>query len=143
MDYGQGEIEFTLLAEGLRKLGLLWLLIRNGSLRPGAVLFWDEPETNLNPKLYGVVVDVLLELQRVGVQVFLATHDYVVLKELDLQAKDGDQVAFHSLYRSPETGEIACQTSKAYSGIHPNAIADTFSSIYDRHVRRALEGIFK
>ena len=49
----QGEIEFTLLAEGLRKLGLLWLLIRNGSLRPGAVLFWDEPETNLNPKLYG------------------------------------------------------------------------------------------
>ena len=34
----EGEIEFTLLAEGLRKLGLLWLLIRNGSLRPGAVL---------------------------------------------------------------------------------------------------------
>ena len=137
----QGEIEFTLLAEGLRKLGLLWLLIRNGSLRPGAVLFWDEPETNLNPKLYGVVVDVLLELQRVGVQVFLATHDYVVLKELDLQAKDGDQVAFHSLYRSPETGEIACQTSKAYSGIHPNAIADTFSSIYDREIRRSLAGL--
>ena len=81
----QGEIEFTLLAEGLRKLGLLWLLIRNGTLKPGSVLFWDEPETNLNPKLYGVVIDVLLELQRVGVQVFLATHDYVILKELDLK----------------------------------------------------------
>ena len=138
-----GEIEFTLLAEGLRKLGLLWLLIRNGSLRPGAVLFWDEPETNLNPKLYGVVIDVLLELQRVGVQIFLATHDYVILKELDLQAKEGDKVAFHSLYRSEETGEIACQTTGSYSAIHPNAIADTFSSIYDRHVRRALEGIVK
>ena len=85
----KGEIEFTLLAEGLRKLGLLWLLIRNGSLKPGAVLFWDEPETNLNPKLYGVVIDVLLELQRLGVQVFLATHDYVILKELDLQAEGG------------------------------------------------------
>ena len=137
----QGEIEFTLLAEGLRKLGLLWLLIRNGSLKPGAVLFWDEPETNLNPKLYGVVIDVLLELQRVGVQIFLATHDYVILKELDLQAKEGDKVAFHSLYRSPETGEIECQTLRHYSQIHPNAIADTFSSIYDRDVRRALEGI--
>ena len=137
----QGEIEFTLLAEGLRKLGLLSLLIRNGSLRPGAVLFWDEPETNLNPKLYGVVIEVLLELQRLGVQVFLATHDYVILKELDLQAKEGDKVAFHSLYRSDETGEIACQTSAAYSGMHPNAIADTFSSIYDRHVTRALGGI--
>ena len=137
----EGEIEFTLLAEGLRKLGLLWLLIRNGSLRPGAVLFWDEPETNLNPKLYGVVIEVLLELQRVGVQIFLATHDYVVLKELDLQAKEGDKVAFHSLYRSEETGEIECQTAKAYSGIHPNAIAETFTGIYDRHVTRALGGI--
>ena len=96
----EGEIEFTLLAEGLRKLGLLWLLILNGSLRPGAVLFWDEPETNLNPKLYGVVIEVLLELQRLGVQIFLATHDYVILKELDLQAREGDRVAFHSLYRS-------------------------------------------
>ena len=91
----------------MRKLGLLWLLIRNGTLKPGAVLFWDEPETNLNPKLYGVVVDVLLELQRIGVQVFLATHDYVILREIDLQAKEGDKVAFHSLYRSEETGEIA------------------------------------
>ncbi len=135
-----GEIEFTLLAEGLRKLGLLWLLIRNGSLRPGAVLFWDEPETNLNPKLYGVVIDVLLELQRVGVQVFLATHDYVILKELDLQAKEGDKVAFHSLYRSEETGEVECRTVRHYSQIHPNAIADTFSNLYDREIRRSLAG---
>ena len=134
----QGEIEFTLLAEGLRKLGLLWLLIRNGSLKPGAVLFWDEPETNLNPKLYGVVVEVLLELQRLGVQIFLATHDYVILKELDLQAKKDDKVAIHSLHRSKETGEIACQTVGRYSQIHPNVIADTFSDLYDREIRRSL-----
>ena len=31
----QGEIEFTMLAEGFRKLGLLWLLIRNGSAQAG------------------------------------------------------------------------------------------------------------
>ena len=45
-----GGLEFSLLAEGLRKLGLLWLLIRNGTLACGSVLFWDEPETNLNPR---------------------------------------------------------------------------------------------
>ena len=137
----QGEIEFTLLAEGLRKLGLLWLLIRNGSLRPGAVLFWDEPETNLNPKLYGVVIEVLLELQRLGVQVFLATHDYVILKELDLQAEEGDKVAFHSLYRSEETGEIACHTTDSFLQIHPNVIAEAFDSIYDREIRRSMAGL--
>ena len=136
-----GEIEFTLLAEGLRKLGLLWLLIRNGSLRPGAVLFWDEPETNLNPKLYGVVIDVLLELQRLGVQIFLATHDYVILKELDLQAQEGDKVAFHSLYRSPETGEIACHTTDKFLEIHPNAILEAFDSVYDREIKRNIAGL--
>ena len=136
-----GEIEFTLLAEGLRKLGLLWLLIRNGTLRPGAVLFWDEPETNLNPKLYGVVIDVLLELQRLGVQIFVATHDYVILKEFDLQAKDSDKVAFHSLYRSEETGEIACHTTDKFLEIHPNAIMEAFDSVYDREIKRNMAGL--
>jgi hypothetical protein len=32
----QGEIEFSLLAEGLRKLALIWLLIQNGSLNPSS-----------------------------------------------------------------------------------------------------------
>ena len=41
-----GELEFTLLAEGFRKLGLLWILIQNGTLLKGSALFWDEPETN-------------------------------------------------------------------------------------------------
>ena len=103
----KGSLEFTLLAEGLRKLGLLWLLIQNGSLLQGSVLFWDEPETNLNPRLFGPVVEILLELQRQGVQIFIATHDYLILKQLDLQTTDKDQVAYHALYRD-ETGEVIC-----------------------------------
>jgi predicted ATPase len=133
----QGNLEFTLLAEGMRKLGLLWILVQNGTLQNGSVLFWDEPETNLNPKLYGVVISVLLELQRAGVQVFFATHDYVILKELDLQMTEEDQVAFHSLYRD-ETGEIACRTTGQYLDIHPNAIGEAFDDLYDRQIERSM-----
>ena len=133
-----GTLEFSLLAEGLRKLALLWLLIRNGSLPQGSVLFWDEPETNLNPKLYRLLMEALLELQRHGVQIFLATHDYGILKEIDLQMVNDDKVAFHSLYRGDEDGEIECCTSKDYLGIHPNAIAEAFSDIYDRVIERSL-----
>ena len=133
----QGDIEFSLLAEGIRKLGLLWVFLRNGSLPSGSVLFWDEPETNLNPKLFGVVIDVLLKLQRMGVQIFLATHSYVILKELDLQGQDNDRIDFHSLYRT-ETGEIACHTTDAFLDIDPNAILDTFGDLYDREVERSL-----
>jgi predicted ATPase len=134
----QGNIEFSLLAEGVRKLALLWLLIRNGALPPGSILFWDEPETNLNPKLFGVVMDVVLELQRHGVQVFLATHDYVILKELDLRTTAADKVAFHSLYLEEETGEVRCGSTYSYLEIHPNAIADTFTDLYDREIERSL-----
>ena len=134
----QGNLEFSLLAEGMRKLGLLWLLIQNGTLLEGSVLFWDEPETNLNPKLFGVVVRILLELQRKGVQIFLATHDYAVLKELELQRNQEDKLVFHSLYR--EDSEIACQTARAYLDIHPNTIAEAFTDLYDREVERSLEG---
>ena len=45
-----GNLEFTLLAEGMRKLGLLWLLVQNGTLLNGSVLFWDEPETISTPR---------------------------------------------------------------------------------------------
>ena len=136
----QGNLEFTLLAEGMRKLGLLLLLVQNGTLQNGSLLFWDEPETNLNPKMYGIVINVLLELQRAGVQVFFATHDYVVLKELDLQMKEKDNVAFHSLYRAKETDEIACHTTNRYLDIHPNAISDAFTELYDREIERSFGG---
>ena len=133
------DIEFTLLAEGIRKLGLLWLLISNGSLREGSVLFWDEPETNLNPTLFGVVVEALLELQRQGVQVFIATHNYVVLKEFDLRMKQTDNVLFHSFHRTKE-GEVACNTTPDYLAIDPNLIAEAYDDLYDRQIERSIGG---
>ncbi len=136
----QGNLEFTLLAEGIRKLGLLWLLIQNGTLINGSVLFWDEPETNLNPKLFGALVEILLELQRMGVQIFLATHDYVILKEMDLRRKTKDKILFHSLFRDEHTREIQCLSTSKYLQIHPNAIAETFADLYDREIKRTLGG---
>lgn len=138
-----GNLEFTLLAEGIRKLCLLWLLIQNGTLMKGSVLFWDEPETNLNPKLFRVMIDILLELQRHGVQVFLATHDYMILKELDLEKESTDKISYYSLYRDKKTREIVCHAADRYLDVHPNAIADTFADLYDREVTRSLGGLVK
>ena len=134
----RGTLEFTLLAAGLRKLGLLWLLIQNGTLTEGSILFWDEPETNLNPRLFGPVVEILLELQRQGVQIFIATHDYLILKQLDLQTRGDDQVSYHALYRDDKVGDLVCNTTDSYRDIDPNAISEAFSDVYDREIRRSL-----
>lgn len=134
----QGSLEFSLVAEGVAKLALLALLIRNGTLLRRSVLFWDEPETNIHPKLFGPVVEVLLQLQRGGDQVFIATHSYVILKELDLRSQKGDQVVFHSFYRDESSGRIRVSTAREYLAIHPNVIQETFLDLYDRDVRREL-----
>ena len=136
----QGDLEFTLLAEGMRKLALVWLLIQNGTLLAGSVLFWDEPEANLNPALMGEVVEVILELQRLGVQIFLSTHNYVLLKEFDLRKQSQDDIQYISLFRSADGGVIA-KSHDDYLLIEPNAIAKTFDSLYDREIERNVGSI--
>jgi AAA15 family ATPase/GTPase len=136
----QGDLEFTLLAEGMRKLALTWLLIQNGTLLNGSVLFWDEPEANLNPSLMGEVVEVILELQRVGVQVFVSTHNYVLLKEFDLRQKAADKLTFISLFRAA-ADDIQAETSPKISGISRNVILDTYSQLYDREIEQSIKGL--
>jgi predicted ATPase len=139
MSKGRRKLDFMLVAEGQRKLGLLWLLLQNGVLAKDSILFIDEPEANLNPKLYGVVIDVLLALQRMGVQVFIATHDYVILKEIDLRMKLDDKVTFHAFEKTSDTGVILHSTND-YLQISPNGIADTFSDLFRRELARPENG---
>ena len=79
------KIEFQLVAEGIRKIALLWQLIKNGTLEKGSILIWDELEANINPIHIPIIVDILLELQRNGVQIFIATHDYIYQNILRLR----------------------------------------------------------
>ena len=120
---------------------MIWLLIQNGTLLDGSVLFWDEPEANLNPSLIGHVVETILELRRLGVQVFLATHNFSVLKEMELRREEGDSVQYHALWRDHRTGRVACDTSSSYLGITPNLIEQSISDLFDREVQRTVGGL--
>ena len=93
------KVDFSLEAEGLRKLGLLWKLIRNGLIEKDTILLWDEPEANLNPELFPLVAEILLELQKNGVQIFVATHSYNFAKYLEILRNEEEQVQFHNIYK--------------------------------------------
>ena len=75
---GSGEFEMGVVSEGYRKLSTIMYLILTGSLSKDTILFWDEPETNMNPKMIKPMVDAIIELAKMGVQVFITTHDYFV-----------------------------------------------------------------
>ncbi|MES5813912.1 AAA family ATPase [Pseudoxanthomonas sp. Soil82] len=79
-----GRMEIPLVAEGLRKLGMLARLTATGALLDKGYLFWDEPEANLNPKLVRQVASSIVELSKSGMQVFLATHSLFLLRELEI-----------------------------------------------------------
>lgn len=81
---GGGEMEMPLVAEGVRKLVMLARLISTGVLLEQGYLFWDEPETNLNPKLIRTVAASIVHLANQGIQVFIATHSLFLLRELEI-----------------------------------------------------------
>lgn len=134
-------------AEGFRKIGVLQRLLSNGALNPGisGPLLWDEPESNLNPKLMRMLVEVLLELSRNGQQIILATHDYVLLKWFDLlmDKGQGDHVKFHALYRDKSSGHVQVDSVDDYRAITLNAIADTFNELTKEQVNRKMGGLGK
>lgn len=68
-------------------MALLWQLVKNGTLEKGSVLFWDEPEANINPTYLSIIVELLYELQRDGVQIFVSTHDYMLAKYFETRKK--------------------------------------------------------
>ena len=131
-----GRLPFPLVAEGIRKIATLVRLAQNGWLEPGTTLFWDEPEVNLNPKLMDEVVRALLALARSGVQVFIATHSYVILKELDLQSTRKDNVFYFGFDKTPD-GTVVNSTNDL-ALLSPNPILEQYDSLYDRELTRSI-----
>lgn len=133
----EGRIPMPLVAEGIRKIATLVRLAQNGWLVPGTTLFWDEPEVNLNPKWMDEVVAALLALAQNGIQVFLATHSYVILKELDLQTQPSIPLRYFGFEKTRE-GTLVHATDEL-ALLQPNPILEQYNSLYDRELTRATE----
>jgi ABC-type transport system involved in cytochrome c biogenesis ATPase subunit len=131
------EFEAHLVAEGLRKVATLARLIRNGRIARHTVLFWDEPETNLNPVLLRKVIQVLLALAGQKVQLFLASHDYLLTQTLSLTAEHPKRgtppMRFIGLSRRQD-GTLAVAQAKDLAGIQDNPILQEHARQYDLEV---------
>jgi AAA15 family ATPase/GTPase len=135
----------SMTAEGFRKIGMLQCLVSSGVLKPGksGPLFWDEPESNLNPKLVALLVPVMLELSRNGQQIILTTHEYVLLKwfNLLLDKRKEDHVRFHALYRDTQSGAIKVDSIDDYHEIERNPIAEAFNNLTIAHAKSRLKEV--
>ena len=127
-----GNMEAPLVAEGLRKLGMLDYLIGNGSLTENGFLLWDEPEAGLNPKLTRLTSQIGIELAGSGVQCWIATHDYLLTSELTLLAEEkNSKTAFFALARTSAPGTFV-ERGNNLAELSHNSILKAFSDLHQR-----------
>lgn len=133
---GSGEFEMGLVSEGYRKIATIMYLILSGSLSKNAILFWDEPETNMNPKMIQPMVDAIIELAKLGVQVFVTTHNYFIQQCFSLAAmypaKDSPSLKYNfiSLYKT-DSG-VETESASSLIELSHNVIMEEFDQLYDR-----------
>ncbi|MCL5259177.1 MAG: ATP-binding protein [Nitrospirae bacterium] len=136
---GRGWSRWGQVSPASRQLGLLSLFLRQGALVPGSILLWDSPEGVFGPLLLGDLASLCLSLSRRGVQVVVATRDYVFLKEVDLWQKDNDGVRYHAFFRDDRLDKICTESSPRLSGLSRNPASDALRSLLDRDIERAMD----
>ena len=137
-----GDMEAPLVAEGVRKLGMLAYLIINGSLSENGFLLWDEPEASLNPRLTTLTGHVILELARLDVQIWVASHDYLLTSELSLAAEKAGarDAAFFALSRASRSDGVSVERGARLPDLQHNSILEALSELHQREEEEFVGG---
>lgn len=84
------KFEIGVTAEGIKKIAIMDTLLGNRYLSDDSVVFIDEPESALHPKAIEQLMKIIALLADRGVQFFIASHSYFVIKKLFLLAQEKD-----------------------------------------------------
>lgn len=114
----KGDMEINLVAEGWRKIGMLTQLLFNGGLKDKGVLFWDEPEANLNPRLIRLMAEIIYQLSN-KIQVFITTHSLFLMREIEYLSHHNPQTKAVKYFCFHKNGEI----EQCYNTYELNQIA--------------------
>lgn len=118
-----GNMEMPLVAEGIRKLATIAYLVLNGTLRKRGILIFDEPETNLNPKLIVTMAQALVSLAADGVQVIVSTHSLFLLRQLQIELAKGKAQATYLALSRTEAG-VQVDSGKSIEDVEPLAMLE-------------------
>ncbi len=81
-DSNRRVFEINITSEGIKRLSILDLLLGNHYLTRNSVVIIDEAEANLHPELIRRFMEILVCLAKAGLQLFISTHSFFVIKNL-------------------------------------------------------------
>jgi AAA15 family ATPase/GTPase len=121
-------------AEGVKKISILDTLLGNRYLDDNSIIFIDEPESALHPIAISKLLDIIYTLTESGVQVFLASHSYFVIKKLYLIAQE-KKISIP--IASVEDNKWVLDDLK--NGLPNNPIVNESINLYKQEVKLGLE----
>lgn len=127
------KFQIGVTAEGIKKIAILDTLLGNRYLSRESVIFIDEPESALHPVAISSLMDIIAALANGGIQFFIATHSYFVIKKLYLIAQT-QQLSIPVL----SFVDGAWQQDNMQQGMPPNPIIDESIHLYEQEVESAL-----
>ena len=121
-------------AEGIKRFAILDTLLRNRYLDTKSVIFIDEPESALHPVAISRLLDIVTILAKDGIQFFLASHSYFVVKKLFLIAQQNNlSIPVLSAF------DGKWMPANLIDGMPENPIIDESIRLYEEEVKLALE----
>ena len=135
--YKKGNQKFSIGAtsEGVKKIAILDRLLANGYLTKSSVIFIDEIESALHPTAISDFLDIIdVIAYEMGIQVFIASHSYFVIKKLYLNAlKRKQSVPCISLSK-----EQGIQYFDMLDGMPENSIINESVRLYEEEIKEVL-----
>lgn len=129
--YKKGNQRFAIgaAAEGVKKIGILDTLLGNRSIGLNSVILIDEPESALHPQAINTFLEIIASLAMRGIQFFISSHSYFVVKNLHLIAKK------HTLSIPVLSGESeGWPVDNMLSGMPDNPVINEVSALYRQEI---------
>ena len=131
---GRHKFPIGVTAEGIKKIAILDTLLGNRYLDTNSVVLIDEPESALHPTAISQLLDIVAMLAERGIQFFMASHSYFVVKKLFLIAQErGWSIPVIS---ATDSGWV-CDDLK--NGMPDNPIIAESIRLYQQEVELALK----
>ncbi len=131
---GNQKFPIGVTAEGIKKIAILDTLLGNRYLGTSSIVFIDEPESALHPVAVSKLLNIVAVLAERGIQFFLASHSYFVIKKLFLIAQEQDiSIPMISAYDNQWT------PANLKDGMPENTIIDESIRLYKEEVGLALK----
>jgi AAA15 family ATPase/GTPase len=131
---GNQKFPIGVTAEGIKKISIIDTLLGNRYLDNGSVIFIDEPESALHPEAISKLLDIIAMLAEGGIQFFMASHSYFVIKKLFLISQEKRNISIPIISQIGDTWKI----EDLIDGLPDNPIINESIRLYKEEVGLAF-----